>query len=586
MYSIDKLFKQCEPFDVVSFDIFDTLLKRDLQFPTDVFRVVEHRYDSLQEGAKSEFYRKRCDAEKQARTKSMYDEVTFDEIYREIDYSLKEKEVFKKFELEVESSVLHRNSIIANLFDKCAEAGKSIYVVSDMYLPQGHLELILKREGITKYKKLFLSCVYRKTKRSGELFRALCKYEKISPKSIIHIGDSIYADCIGARRAGLKGIHIKRNPCNTLYIKTPSDGSGLSERSLCAFINTRVPNFKNRGKKLGYEALGPIIYAYCRWIHESLPHKTGQEKIWFVARDMYLFHNAYRRMYGNAGNEEYIYLSRKSLRPVYAKAVNCIAKSGDVFARGLYSAKQIVEYMGYSLDEAFITPNTDMDVKKYDIRKLEMYPEIVAALSSKSIHDNEEKLAKLGKEYLLEHGLGDHDIVLADVGWHGTTQFILQKIQKQINTNKKIYGMYLGCLDGTKEKVGVDNYSALIFDENDISLFKKGIILFECLILAPHGSTIRYKSDNGYLSPVFGGKVCVPQFIKDVQEGAMAFIDDFRGSVLSDVVDLSPKNISKSFEAMLCNPHREELESIGNLEYENFYCNKMAAPKRLSYYIH
>ena len=40
-------------------------------------------------------------------------------------------------------------------------------------------------------------------------------------------------------------------------------------------------------------------------------------------------------------------------------------------------------------------------------------------------------LSKPGEKYLLSHGLFANDIVLADVGWHGTTQYILKKIQQK-----------------------------------------------------------------------------------------------------------------------------------------------------------
>ena len=584
-YHINTLFKQCESFENVSFDIFDTLLKRDVLHPTDVFHIVEQKYDSLY-GRQSYFYKKRREAEKRARTKSPYDEVTFDEIYNEFDCIEDDKENLKKMELEVEQSLLHRNSVIAELLDKCFDAGKKIYIVSDMYLPQKFLEELLQREGICNYKSLFLSCVYRKTKRSGELFRTLCKHENLEPKKLIHIGDSIYADYIGARKAGISSVHIKRHLSNTLYLHTPSKQLGLSERSLYAFINTRVDSLKTRSQRLGYEVLGPIIFAYCKWLHETLATRQNNSKIWFVARDMYLFHDAYIKMYGDSSDEEYIFLSRKSLRPIYAKAADDITKSGDVFARGLYSLKQIVEYMGYSLKDASLTDNIDIDLPKYDIRHLGEYPEVVHALSSQTILQNENVIAELGYKYLAEHGLFDRDIVLADVGWHGTTQLLLQTIQKKLSNKKnRIYGMYLGCLDGTKAKIGTENYSTFVFDEDDDCCLKKGILLLESLILAPHGSTQGYKYNMGHVEPILTENIEVPNFIRNVQKGANAFIDDLKNSVLSDVVTLSPQYVTKAFESLLDYPCKEEIEQIGDLVYDNFYCSKMASPKSLLHYV-
>ena len=38
------IIKQIEKYDVVSFDIFDTLLKRNVKKPTDIFRYMEKKY--------------------------------------------------------------------------------------------------------------------------------------------------------------------------------------------------------------------------------------------------------------------------------------------------------------------------------------------------------------------------------------------------------------------------------------------------------------------------------------------------------------------------------------------------------------
>ena len=44
-----KLFKCVSKYDIVSFDIFDTLLKRNVLRPEDVFDLVEDRYNHLHE---------------------------------------------------------------------------------------------------------------------------------------------------------------------------------------------------------------------------------------------------------------------------------------------------------------------------------------------------------------------------------------------------------------------------------------------------------------------------------------------------------------------------------------------------------
>ena len=581
-----NILKQCAKYAVISFDIFDTLLKRDVLYPSDVFCIVERVYVS-RTGKKLNFCTMRKKAEKIAKQKSSYPDITLEEIYTEIEAPIDDKISLMQLELDIESSLLHKNSGMLHVFRQCLEKGKQVYLVSDMYLPRHFLEEILSREGFKGYQNLYLSCEQRAVKKSGELFRIFIEKEHIQPENIFHIGDSWYADVIGPARVGAKGIHIQRNKEKTLYFKRPDNAAELDKRCLYAFINTHIDYMDNRAEQLGYEVLGPIVYAYCQWIHQNASMMPNA-KLWFAARDMYLFVKAYELLFGESENYEYIYISRKSLRPVFTQAMHDLTLSGEVFARGKYSIRELIQYMGYDLADIGnmgADIRIDFDAKKYDARKLGSYEEVRAALNSPKIIHSESVLAENGTAYLREHGLFDHDILLADVGWHGTTQHILEKIQMTAGNGRSIHGLYLGCLDGTDEKIGRDSYKAFLFDENSSCMFMNGIILLECFILAPHGSTNCYKKDGDRVLPVLKQEEKISPFILKVQSGILRFINEFKETALFDTVQLSPKTICEPFERLIAFPQKEELESIRKIEYENFYYNKIADPESLIYYL-
>ena len=156
-------------YKVVSFDIFDTLLKRDVFFPTDVFVLVEREY-SRRFGQQLNFASIRENAEKAAREKSIYQDVTFDEIYSEINLSVSEKSILQQLELDVEASLLHSNIDIQYLFEECLKSGKTIYIVSDMYLPKAFIQKLLNENGYSGYNNIYISNEYKASKSSGQLF--------------------------------------------------------------------------------------------------------------------------------------------------------------------------------------------------------------------------------------------------------------------------------------------------------------------------------------------------------------------------------------------------------------------------------
>ena len=580
---IHKLEKQVSKYKIVSFDIFDTLLKRDVYRPTDVFGLVQKEY-SKRYRKDSKFEQIRISAEKLAREKSVYQEVTLDEIYNEIDDVDKEK--YKSLEIEMESAVLHVNPNLKPVYDICVSQGKDIYFISDMYLPREFLETILRREGYTEYKSVILSADYRKTKRSGELYKIFLEKYRVKAYDVIHIGDSRYADYIGARKVGIKAIHIPRMTENTLYLTKPDDKYDYDSRSFYAFINSRISGCGNREEQLGYEVLGPILYSYCRWIHNQFDKIDKENKrLWFSARDMYLFKQVYETLYDGEQTLDYMYISRRSLRPVLTMSTGDLAESGNAFPRGECTLGDIIRRMGYTVDDVNAT-NVDLNMR-VNPRKLSDYPEVVQLLSSPAILKKEKALANAGQKYLHKYGFQNSKIVLADVGWHGTTQYILQRILDASSTekDKKIFGLYLGCLDSTDERIGRDNYQAFAFDEQHDSEFAKGILLFESLILAPHGSTLYYLDEGEKVEPILGKPDNVSDFLKSVQSGALKFVREFKDSVLSSNVVLDDEISTKAFCKLTMEPKKEELQTIGQMDYDDFGIGKMAAPKSLGAYL-
>ena len=588
-----NLRKKVEKYNAVSFDIFDTLLKRDVYKPTDVFMLVQSEYQKRYRKPVS-FKTPRIEAEYITRKKSRYAEVTLDEIYDELD--CEDKETLKQLETEIESKVLHRNYDIKPVYDFCIAQGKDVYIISDMYLPKAFLEEILKREGYEGYRDLILSADYRKTKRSGELYKVLLEAHGLNNKDLIHIGDSRYADYVGARKCGINAVHIPRYVKNTLYLDMPNKETDFEKRSLFSFLNTHENGLTGRDTRLGYEVLGPILYAYCQWIHDRYEELDDTPKrLWFAARDMYLFKEAYNLIYGDEEQPDYLYISRKSLRPVLTVATGDITESGNAFPRGETTVEKIIDRMGYtSADIEAKTLNLQMKVNP---RKLSDYSDVKKALSSDAVWKKEKAKAKTGLQYLVEHGFSQSNVVLADVGWHGTTQYILQRVldadgagsaskaADAVTNEKKIYGFYLGCLDSTNDRIGKGNYQAFAFDENHDSEFAKGILLFESLILAPHGSTNMYEDVDGEVKPVLGEPDNVSDFLKSVQAGAMQFVKDYRENILSTSIALDSKLCTEAFCRLTMEPKREELDTIGQMDYDDFGIGKMAAPKSMGAYL-
>ena len=188
----------------ISFDIFDTLIERDVLDPLDIFSIVENETGELN------FRNKRIQAEKEARRKSISKEVTLGDIYREYQGGDRLCNDLRDAELRIEEKHIHVKESIYSFYQRCISENRNVFLVSDMYLTTNCIENILRTCNIRGYKKLYISCEYNKNKVTSELFGELINSEHINKKDIIHIGDSPKADLIGARKAGIHSILIPK----------------------------------------------------------------------------------------------------------------------------------------------------------------------------------------------------------------------------------------------------------------------------------------------------------------------------------------------------------------------------------------
>lgn len=201
------LIKMINKYMVVSFDVFDTLIERNVELPKDIFKLTGKTILGDGEG----FALKRIEAEHKARELSISREVTIEQIYSQLraEYEdvtdrLMEEEICQELE-----ATCPKKDII-EVFNAALDQGLDVYIISDMYLSSAVIEKMLEKCGITGYKKIYVSNEYNCNKLSGDLFKKVMSDNGIKKSDIIHIGDSLKADLLGARKAGIKACLISR----------------------------------------------------------------------------------------------------------------------------------------------------------------------------------------------------------------------------------------------------------------------------------------------------------------------------------------------------------------------------------------
>ena len=146
-------------YEVISFDIFDTLIFRPMALPTDVFYMIGERLDLL------DFKNVRVWAEWDARMKCKqrngHMEVTLQDIWENLaeDTGLDAMEGMQ-LECEIEEKLCYANPYMLQVWKRLQELEKRVIIVSDMYLPRACIEKILQNAGYMGAERIYISSEY------------------------------------------------------------------------------------------------------------------------------------------------------------------------------------------------------------------------------------------------------------------------------------------------------------------------------------------------------------------------------------------------------------------------------------------
>lgn len=594
-YKIDRMMKKIENYEYVSFDIFDTLIKRNVKEPCDVFLLVKLSYEKKYEKKLGDYKSIRMEAEKKVRTKFKNGECTYDSIFEEMKNSFSEEtlKILKQLELDIEKKVCMKNQDFYPIYEECIKKDKKIIIVSDMYLSKSVIKTILNQNGIKDYLKIYVSSEVKYNKHNGSIYPFILKDLQIRPKQLIHIGDSKRADYLMAKKNGIPSILIPKVLSHLRYYnqkdkKKLNTNEKFSYQTIEAFINNHMPHKEDIYFQLGYEVLGIILYGYTIWLIEQLQQEKI-DQVFFLAREGNLLKKAFDEINTTSIKSKYLYVSRRSTRVPLLKNVQQIE---DVFLiikmRKITNMKSFFSHVGLDISqyknllEKYQCEETTniQDVKNIQ----ELFQEI-----KKDVIENAREEEKNLVEYLKQESFVGK-LAIADIGWEGTMQNALNVITEQNNVLANIVGFYIGQSQNSKLYVqkGMKT-KAYLFDytTNGYEIVRPFLNLFESLFLAQHGTTKRYKLVDKKYQPVL--EECEyseeeKKLFKKIQKGAIQFIQEYHKEG-KKVVKLYPKSTFLNMRRLGLNPTLQDVKLFCDVSYLETIKATFASPKKFLYYV-
>lgn len=477
-------------YDVISFDIFDTLIFRSISDPKDLFVLLEKEnrifnFAQLRSRAESEV-RSELDCRIGSRDATIYE--IYDYIERETGIAAKE---LIKEEYEIEKKICFANEYMKTIFEILKEQGKKIILISDMYYPEGMMRELLSACGYEGYEKLYVSCDYRMSKRKGDLYKKV-KRDFGEETKICHVGDNRAVDIETAEQQGFNTLYY-RNVNNIGSKNRPKDMSPLIKSVYSGVINTWIHGSERLFTpqyEYGFIYGGIYVLGYVNWIHQyALDHKL--DKVLFLARDSDILKDVYDLLYTDIPSE-YLYWGRLPSFKYMLEDDRYGFLERNIQDRVNRKSKITIETLLDLLDVRYL----EINLKKYNLKMSDLLSkenaQLVKALFLNYIEDIEEgyRLESMRAKEYVKYVIGNATrIGIVDIGWKGTEPLCLKRLIQEkwkIADDVKClmagsYGNKWNVQDGTFDVYmfsQIHNVNNMYFLQKNISYYTLAFELF------------------------------------------------------------------------------------------------------------
>ncbi|MGD0854889.1 MAG: rhamnan synthesis F family protein [Dehalococcoidia bacterium] len=308
--------------DVVSFDIFDTLLCRPFASPDKLLQYIEEAVH--QRYGVKDFMRLRQQAEADVRLRQGHlGDVKISQIYQALasaaGISWEVAEKILEFELTTEIELLIPRPDMLAAFEEVKGAGKRIILTTDTYFEKPHIERILMEKGLSGYHQLYISSEEGRLKDRGDMWDYIIEHEGIRGSNLLHIGDNEQSD---VQLLGDRGpyfiVHVMKPSVlfrqsahgNLLWqMLNPREGwrenllYGMISNHFC--LDTYPFDFWYCDKPLsdpftlGYTVFGPLMHNFLAWLI-NYARLDGVKRLYFLSREGYALHKMYQDIAGSA----------------------------------------------------------------------------------------------------------------------------------------------------------------------------------------------------------------------------------------------------------------------------------------------
>jgi len=529
--------------DVVSFDVFDTLLVRRLADP-DLVKIPVARYIAGRAHTLGielnwlEIARLRDEIERQQRAhngqhfpdhEACYDDFMPETLQRVFGQRLPDGffEQVADYEVRLENAVLVPRARLVAWIESLHARGKRLLLISDIYLPAKYIVRMVADKGLDHYFEGVVSSADSfNAKASGTAYPLVEERYGLSRDRWLHVGDNPVSD--GARPLEL-GIHA-------LVIDDPRERHRKAVVNRYNHYSTRSNFWKGRNLQQlmlpleaenierellyvqGYNQFGLMFGYFMQRLAERC-RELGLKRLYFCSREGWLLQQCWERFtpwyfpHGDMPEARYLYVSRIALArsmtgnagmssrevevALLPRGNNCFSDVCRIFGLDTGTFEPYLARHYLSMDEDI--SQTRRGANPQSRRKLGlllMDSQLQAAVRAAGRPYRDALVQYLECEGFFEHP----DIGIVDIGWLGTIPNNLFSAVSHLDRTPRMHGFLMGATRHIDYPNTPDRYfEGLLYDRHRFevagSLIQYIKDVMEEICRAPHTSLLAYHPD-------------------------------------------------------------------------------------------
>ena len=514
--------------EIISFDVFDTLLMRCTLTPEDVFALMERRLGipglaKAREQAEHTLYRQ--------------GNPTLEEIEQETGrlchLTATQTEALAGVELSIERAVLVPRRDAVALLSFAVAQGKRVFLISDMYLSETQLRSLLSANQITGYEGLLVStaCQSLKTQRLFEIFQA-----RVPAASYLHFGDNGEADIACARHCGMNARQLMSGAdllALSAWRGMDAQCASLEERLLFGAVMAQVFNspfalsgtdgrpLVDTAQAFGGVFLAPLLTSFLLWLLRQTVGKY-QHILW-SARDGYLLLRMQRCLQAcfpgvSFPKGHYFYISRIAATAAGLQDTEDLRYAASVGFAG--SARELLAQRFFLRQEEILPQRDGETIGEYVLR----HAEVILTRAA--------QLRQCYQAYVQTLGIAPEEAaVFFDLISSGTGQVNLETI-----TGRKYLGLYMIFIqEGQWRKRNLTVRSFLetggLYELQ--SYLSRNYEPVENLVMSDEPTLLRFDREGRPVFAVELRSAAELAYTEEVQEGVLRFLRRYL-SILGD----------------------------------------------------